>query len=499
VRLVYCLPYALLAFFIVREILAARATAGRATPAHVRCLRLLLVFGVALMASFNRPRDWIHLMILYPPVIVFLAAFTNVLAGRDPGLRRRLVQGAGATAVALALVLSFSIALATRRYYASELATPRAGVRVNEDVATCLGRLLETLTRPGAEAAVAGGVGAPAAGVGARAVAKTLPASGVGDATAGETAPAVSVGTPGAGETAPAGGLGAGTGSRTTPATSVGAPPAPLAALPYHPTLNFLTGRPLATRFFTVLPLEEFPDRQEQILADLARDPRTEMVYSLQHAASIPRPQAFAPKVFDALVERYRLGEGPGEIFNGTRPEGLLFARLVPRTPQPERVIYDLAAELAAATVHEVGGWHDGPPVPAATDGRVSLEVWPFERPVVSVTPASPPGRTLLTYTLDVPSAARLRFGAAINPDEWTHFLPIGARFIVRLDDIVAFDRAIDPRARFEDRRWVWMDLPIAAGRRTIIFEVAADNGFGAQPHLTGWARPRIVAAEPGN
>jgi len=429
VRVVYALPYALLAFFTAREIFAARGPALSRSAAHTRSLRLVLVLGVALMASFNRPRDWIHLMILYPPIIILLAAFVDVLAGRDPGLRRRLVHGTAALVTALVLATSFGVALAARGFYASDLATPRAGVRVNEDVAAALGPLIETFT-------------------------------------------------PAADEVEPA----------------------PLAALPYHPTLNFLTGRPLATRFFTVLPLEEFPDRQEQILADLARDPRTEMVYSLQHAASIPRPQKFAPKVFEALVERYRLGEGPGEIFNGTRPEGLLFARLIPRTPRPERIVYDFAAHLEEATVHEVGGWHDGPPVPAATDGRVSLEVWPFERPVVSVTPASPPGRTLLTYTVDVPAASRLRFGAAINPDEWTHFLPIGAQFVVRLDDTVAFDRDIDPRdprGNFEDRRWVWMDLPIPAGHRRVVFEVAADNGFGAQPNLAGWARPRIVAGEP--
>jgi hypothetical protein len=428
VRAAYCLPYALLAFFTAREIFLAR----NAATVHARSLRLLLVFGVALMASFNRPRDWIHLMILYPPIIILLAVFVDMVAGSAPGVRRRLAQGTAAAATALALVLSFGVALAARTYYSSALATPRAGVRVNEDVAVCLGPLIETLT----------------------------PATGPGNPAAGENGPA------------------------------------PLAALPYHPTLNFLTGRPLATRFFTMLPLEEFPNRQEQILTDLARDPRTEMVYSLQHAASIPRPQTFAPKLFDVLVEGYRLGEGPGEIFNGTRPEGLLFARLMPRPSSSEPVVYDFAAHLAEATVHEVGGWHDGPPTPAGTDSRVSIEAWPFERPVIAVTPASPPGHTLLAYAVDVPAAARLRFGAGINPDEWTHFLPIGARFIVRVDDAVVFDRAIDPRANFDDRRWVWMDLPIPAGRRTIVFEVAADNGFGAQPNLAGWARPRIAEVE---
>jgi hypothetical protein len=433
-RTAYCLPYALLALLAGRELLARRRRGAGMPAPHVQNLRLLLAFGAGLMASFNRPRDWIHLMILYPPTIILGAVAVELGAGRTAGLRRRLVRGAAVCLLAVNLVAAAVDTTAARRYYSHALAVPRAGVHVHPDTAACIEPLLQSL----------------------------MPAPEDAD-------------------------------------------PAPLAALPYHPTLNFLTGRPLATRFFTVLPLAEFPDRQEQILADLARDPRTEIVYSLQHGASMPRPQHTVPRVFAALVDGYRLGAGPGQLFSGARPEGLLFARLVPRGSsgaevdvEAERVLYDFAAQLADGTVHEVGGWNDGPPAPAATDERVRLEMWPFERPVVSVTPASPPGRTLLTYGVEVPPAARLRFGIAINPDEWSHFFPVATRFIVSVDDHVTFEQQLDPRGNFADRRWVWADLPIPAGRRTIVFTVITGNGFGAQPNLVGWARPRLVAGGEG-
>jgi len=428
VRAVYCLPYAVLGLLGVREL--RRGLQRGAPDPQTTALRLLLVFGAALLASFNRPRDWIHLMILYPPTLILLAPVVEMLAGPRPGTRRRVVHGAAAAVVVLSLVTTAAATVAERRFHSVPLSSPRAGISVSPSVAASLEPLLRALAPP-----------------------------------------------------------------------DDGGDPAPLAALPYQPTLNFLTGRPLATRFLTVLPLSEFPDRQEQILADLARDPRTEIVYSLQHVAFIPRPQRSVPQVFDALVERYRLGTGPGELFGDPVADAPhLFARLIPRAQVEEQVAYDFAAHLDDAVVREVGGGgEDGRPMNAAADGRVTLQAWPFERPVISVTPASAPQRMQLRYaSVDVPPDARLRFGVAVNPDEWTYFLPVRTNFTVRVDGAVVFERRIDPRDRLEDRRWVWDDVPVAAGRRTITFEVMTHDDYNAIGNLVGWARPRLVA-DSGN
>lgn len=421
VRTVYVLPYAVLALLIGREGVRSwrrRRSATASPPAmHVRSLWLLLFFGVAMIASFSRPRDLIHLMILYLPTVILLAVLAEILAGPSGGWRRRFVLALFGGLVIVVLAVSFHVASLARRFYDTPLMSPRAGVRVNEDAAVALNPLIETLAkRPGV----------------------------------------------------------------------------PLASLPYEPALNFLADRPLATRFFALLPLEEFPDRQEQMIADLARDPRTQIVYSLQLLASIPRPQEYAPKLFRALVNRYSLGK----MFNGTRMDGWLFSLLRPRPKTDERILFDFAEHLPEATVREVGGYggisrvEDG-------DGRFGLEIWPFERPVVSLRPMVQPAKTQLAFSVDVPQPARLRFGVAMNPDEWSRFLTSALHFVVRADDRVLFNVTLDPSRDFDDRRWEFADIPVSAGRKTFVFETSSDNEFGVVDNLAGFAHPRLIADLP--
>jgi hypothetical protein len=400
VRAVYLLPYAVLLALAIREIAGGRPR-GRTVAG--RRLRLLLVFAAALILSFNRPRDWVHLLVLYPPTLILLAPLAEWLAGPG-GVRRRIVIGAGALAVGVALGASGRLMLAARRFYATPVASPRAGILADEDSAATMNAILAALaTRPGES-------------------------------------------------------------------------PAPLAALPYYPAINFLAARPLATRFFTLLPLEEFPDRQDQVLADLRRDPRTQILYGLQHLTYIPRPTAYAPRLFAALVDDWQLGP----VFGGTRFDGRVFSLLVPRRPVAETVVVDLATRPA-----------EGEPV--------AVTMWPFERPVLAVVPAITPATARVAWTVDAPAGARLRFGVGMNPDEWTHFLPSEIRFAVRVDGRLVFEQALDPRRRFDDRRWVWADLPLGtAGPHAIVFEAGVENEYGAIPNLAGWARPRIVLPPPG-
>jgi hypothetical protein len=272
-----------------------------------------------------------------------------------------------------------------------------------------------------------------------------------------------------------------------------GKPHAPLGALPYYPIVNFLTDRPMATRFTTLLPLKKYPDRDQQALEALDADPDTSVVYGLQHLTSMPRPQAYAPELFEGLIRRYRLGE----VFD-EEPDGIVFALLERREQEGpdahEVVLYDFADALE----HSRFSAPDYDPI-AAKGGVVdaTLESWPFERPVVSF-PATPsPGRSRLSYALRDVGPVRLRFGVAMNPDEWRHFFPTNLRFVVRLDEETLFDRTLDPRQDLDDRRWIWADLPLEDySGRTLHFEISTSNGYGAGLHLGGFARPRLVREE---
>lgn len=418
VRLVYGLPYAVLAFAIAAvAITARRSRSSERVPTSVRHLRLLLFAGVMMMASFNRPRDLVHLMILYLPTLILLAYVIDTVAVRRWPWWRRLVLGSFASVVVVVLLLAGRVVALARIFYDTPLSSPRAGVRVNHDAAFALDPLLEAL--------------------------------------------------------------------RAAPD-----PTAPVAALPYVPAINFLADRPLASRFFALLPLEEFADRQEQMIADLSRDPRTVTVYSLQHLASIPRPQEYAPRFFDHLVRNYRLGQ----TYNGTRMDGWVFSVLEPEAQVEETVQFDFAAHLDAAVLKVTTDSGGTSPSAAPAAGHPSLQVWPFEAPVVSVRPSIQPAQTTLSYSVDVQQPARLRFGVAMNPDEWTRFLTSELRYRIRVDGETAFEARFDPSRNFADRRWEHADIAIQAGHREIVFEVSTDNEYGVVDNLAGFARPRLVA-----
>jgi len=427
VRILYLAPLVTLATFIVRGGVAWRLRANRDDDTRWRLspqLGLLVAYGVGTMLSFNRPRDWAHLMILYVPTLILSAALVEVLAGREPGRRRRLVTSGHALAVGVMLATSFWLVMSARQYYDAPIVAERAGIYGKPHVAAVLNPLLEAL-QPRDEKN-----------------------------------------------------------------------PAPLAALPAYPVLNFLTARPLATRFLTLLPLEEFPDRDQQIVESITRDPRTEFVYSLQRAAVDERPQEYAPGVFEHLVEHWSLGSGPGSVFSGTDNDGLIVARLVARTPIHERVLYDFADQIGEGTLSYVGAGEagEGRIDAGATEGpTVEIDTWPFESPVLSLSPPQPPVRSRLQYSVSFSEPTRLRFGVAMNPDAWTNFLPFALHFSVRVDDEIVFDRDHDPRGHFDDRRWIWADVPVSAGPHTIAFETGTRSGKGPDSGIAGFARPRLV------
>jgi hypothetical protein len=406
--------------------LRRRSSPARPEAASLRSrrLRLLLAFGCAAVLSFNRPRDWVHLSIIYAPTLLLLAPLFDRLAGSAAGRRRKLVLSVAAAGVGAVTTASFWLAIETRQHYGTRLSAPRAGLFVDAQAAAVLDPL----------------------------VARLMP----------------------------------------EPAGTA----APLAALPAQPVLNFLTGRPAATRFLTLLPNREYADRDEQVVRDLKRDPRTEIVYSIQHSPFSPLPQAFMPGVFAELVARHRLGSGTTEIFSGQHADGLLFALLPRREPSREAVLYDFAARLDAATILAAGDAGAEPGKAASPDSLRRLETWPFESPVLTITPARSPTARALVYTVDPDVPARLRFGAAMNPDRWASFFPRSLRLVARIDGAVVFDMALDPRRNAGDRRWVQADVPVPPGRHTIAFEASTDSEAGAALGLAGFAAPRLVAAD---
>jgi hypothetical protein len=119
---------------------AWRRRRGGVSAEDERRLALLALAGGFLLA-FNRPRDWVHLMMIYPPVMLVAAVMLERAAHALP---RGLARGAQALLVLLVgplAVTSIGLGVDLRRAYAVSSENPRCGVyadpvtaRIVEDV-----------------------------------------------------------------------------------------------------------------------------------------------------------------------------------------------------------------------------------------------------------------------------------------------------------------------------------------------------------------------------
>jgi hypothetical protein len=104
-----------------------RATAG---PADDRRL-LLLAWAGGFLLAFNPPRDWVHLMMIYPPELLVMATLLAQTTRAAPRALHAPITAAVAALVALLALGSARLALDLRAAMTWPLATPRGGVRVD--------------------------------------------------------------------------------------------------------------------------------------------------------------------------------------------------------------------------------------------------------------------------------------------------------------------------------------------------------------------------------
>jgi dolichyl-phosphate-mannose-protein mannosyltransferase len=98
-------------------------------PHAVETRLVLLAWAGGFLLAFNRPRDWVHLMMIYPPALVLGTALVGEAVGaiRPPRVRRLVTVLAAATAAAL-LAVSLDLALELRRAFTWPLRVPRGAV-----------------------------------------------------------------------------------------------------------------------------------------------------------------------------------------------------------------------------------------------------------------------------------------------------------------------------------------------------------------------------------
>jgi hypothetical protein len=136
-KLVYYLPFAALGVaalvgWRMRAHLDAPARAGRA---------LLLLLAMAFLLAFNKPRDWVHLMVLYYPTLLLVVVTAVDVLGMLPRWLRVAGRIVGGVVIVLLLTGSAWLARDLRRNTPYAAGLPGGVVHVTHDEAVVLTEL----------------------------------------------------------------------------------------------------------------------------------------------------------------------------------------------------------------------------------------------------------------------------------------------------------------------------------------------------------------------
>ncbi|MBM4265086.1 MAG: hypothetical protein FJ144_00500 [Deltaproteobacteria bacterium] len=108
---------------------AADAARGRPASLFVSPARVLLLgFAGGFLIAFPPPRDWTHLMMIYPPQAAVGAVLLFDLDRRLGGTLRRVLRVGAAIVVAALFLSGFAMAIELRRQMSWPIDSPRAGV-----------------------------------------------------------------------------------------------------------------------------------------------------------------------------------------------------------------------------------------------------------------------------------------------------------------------------------------------------------------------------------
>ena len=415
IRLAYHLPWLLL-------IVGAAVVVRRATPDDRVAVvgrareRLVLLLALGCWLAFNRPHDWIHLFVLYPPTLLL----ASLVLARPRGVAGVAVR----TIVALALVAVTVVSVRVARDFARQTATPVQGPR------------------------------------------------------------GVIYGKP-----SQAGSL-----QDLVDALAVAAPPdVPLASMPYHPLVNFISARAPLTPYYSIWPGEPDIGRTETVIRALEARPDGLVVYNQSQVPHFERMWQYTPRLFEYLADHYRIAQAIGG-----RPFGYDFL-LLRREPPPfgrSLLAGDAAASLGVRRSGLDGALRNATPAERAR--LVHTAVWPFQRVLRVDTERG--GTTEVRLPVAATPTARVFTSYGVNPDMWSLVPRQQPRMTIAVaadgDETVVADATLDPLRVVADRRWfdVTVDLAPWAGRTVdLVLRVTSPRDEPALIGRTGFGEPRLV------
>lgn len=425
VKAFFYLPYAIVAFGGARLLLLRGALRDPARRLGFLRELALYAFASLLLLSLNKPKDFVHMAILYWPLLCLLLVYAGALARARPRLAP-LLLAAGLLAGGPALGYTGRLAWQLRERHQTPLATERGGILVTESQADLLCDLVGYV-REQTE------------------------------------------------------------------------PDEPVAVFPYYPMVSFLADRrgPHPASYL-IWPVAEVRSR-DQVIIDAVEETGTDLVvYHFTQWNQFPRMDAYAPRLFTHLVDRFEIDRvfseaGWGYMFGALRRE--------PARP-PGRPVLDPGGYGLRLRIEDL----DREPryLPAERHGDwVQRELWPFRR-VIALRPRAWGGRTVLSTPARVPEGAILRTAVGVHPRFWFHYPSSSVRFEIAAregdaDPQRLYARTLDPHRHVPDRRWFEVEIPLdaLAGRRvTLEFATSSERVSGEVLDMAGFEVPELVVRE---
>jgi hypothetical protein len=122
-KLLYHLPLLVLCAAAATVVAERRRAPGAGATRRM----VLVLLAAAFLAAFNRPHDWVHLLVLYPPTLLLLGAMAALLGRRAPRLGR-VVQGGAWVALGAAVFVSGALAIEFARHHATPIRSRRGAL-----------------------------------------------------------------------------------------------------------------------------------------------------------------------------------------------------------------------------------------------------------------------------------------------------------------------------------------------------------------------------------
>jgi len=414
-RLAYHLIW-LLPLMAAPLVVPSAPAADRAAVVRRARERLVVLLATAAWLAFNRPHDWIHLLVLYAPALLvasLLAARLATGAGRWP------VGVAVGLGLAVATVVSVRVALDTGAALGAPVRSPRGVVYATPAQAASLQELVD-------------GVAAAAP------------------------------------------------------------PEVPLASMPYHPLVNFITARAPLTPYYSIWPGEPDTGRTETVERHLEARPDGLVVYNQSQVPYFARMSEYTPALFAYLADNYRIGQQLGG-----QPFGFEFL-LLRREPPPfgRSIVADALARGVLGVTTADGVERTIPP-----DERprwVGTAVWPFER-VLRLT-TEPGATTTFRIPLTPGAATRLHTSYGVNPDTWSLLPRFRPRFAIAVaaggTETSIADATLDTLVVRADRHWTDVDVPLdawAGQAIEVVLRVTSPSDVPSFEDRAGFGEPRLV------